>query len=190
MATKVTPVQLLRSAVLKKRPDPALLLAGQPGVNTNPDEPGLFFADSTGAELFKIGPCGVGTSAPNSGATGNPGQLGNTKGEMWLDTSGPTAVLKIWDGSSWQDCFTPVTQVAALKSLEIQGGFDGVAKTFTLLEAGTTTPFQPNPPENVAVFVGGASQLPAKYSVSGNQITFVDVIPLGTEFNAFSAVLV
>lgn len=101
MATNRVPIQLLRSEVLNKRPDPVKLLPGQPAVNTNADQPGLFFADSSGTgQLFKVGPCAVGASAPNAGATGTAGQLGNTLGEMWLDTSGDPA-LKVWDGSQW-----------------------------------------------------------------------------------------
>ena len=106
--TKVTPVQLLRSSIANRRPDPALLLPGQPAVNTAATQPGLFFADSTGATLFKVGPCTVGTVAPNTGATGAPGQLGNTVGELWLDTSStfdsPGPKLKVWDGTQWINC--------------------------------------------------------------------------------------
>jgi hypothetical protein len=108
MATNVTPIQVLRSEVLNKRPDPQKMLPGQPAVNTNTNQPGLFFADNTGSSLFKVGPCAVGATAPNTGATGDPGQLGNTKGELWLDTSStPTApgpTLKVWTGSAWIDC--------------------------------------------------------------------------------------
>jgi hypothetical protein len=106
--TKVTPVQLLRSEVNNKRPDPERLLPGQPAVNINAQQPGLFFADQTGLSLFKVGPCYIGVTAPNDGATGPGGTLGNTLGELWLDTStsptqpGPT--LKVYDGSAWINC--------------------------------------------------------------------------------------
>lgn len=108
MATnKATPVQLLRSEVLLKRPDPTKLLPGQPGVNTNFQEPGLFFADNTGNSLFKVGPCSVGLVAPNTGATGAPGSLGNTVGELWLDLTStfdrPGPALRVWSGTSWID---------------------------------------------------------------------------------------
>lgn len=103
---KVTPIQLLRSIVFNKRPDPTKLLSGQPAVNLNNAQPGLFFADSTGNSLFKVGPCAVGATPPNDGATG-PGS-GNTLGELWLDITptpahpGPT--LKVWDGFQWINC--------------------------------------------------------------------------------------
>ena len=105
--TRATPIQLLRSDVNNKRPDPVKLLPGQPTVNTNATQPGMFFADSTGTSLIKIGPCTVGTVAPNTGATGAPGSLGNTKGELWLDTTStfdrPGPALRVWDGTSWID---------------------------------------------------------------------------------------
>ena len=104
---RVTPVKLLRSEVLNKRPDPAKLLEGQPAVNINATQPGFFFADNTGATLFKVGPCAVGTVAPNTGATGAPGQLGNTLGELWLDTTNtfdrPGPALRVWNGTTWID---------------------------------------------------------------------------------------
>ena len=107
MTTRVTPVQLLRSEVLNKRPDPAKLLPGQGAVNTNSLQPGFFFADDTGNALFKVGPCAVGPVAPNTGATGAAGQLGNTVGELWLDTTStfdsPGPALRVWDGTQWID---------------------------------------------------------------------------------------
>ena len=108
MTTKATPIQILRSEVLNKRPDPARLLSGQPAVNINTTEPGLFFADDTN-KLFKVGPCSIGITAPNTGATGPAGALGNTPGELWLDTTAstldrPGPVLKVWDGTQWINC--------------------------------------------------------------------------------------
>lgn len=109
MANRATPIQLLRSALSGKRPDPAQLLPGQGAVNINPDEPGLYFADSDSGtpQLFKVGPCAVGALAPNTGAVG-PGS-GNTKGELWLDMSAstldrPRPILKVWDGAQWVNC--------------------------------------------------------------------------------------
>jgi len=105
--TKVTPIQLLRSIVFNKRPDPTKLLSGQPAVNINAAQPGLFFRDnSAGGQLFKVGPCAVGATAPNAGATG--AGSGNTQGELWLDTGStpahPGPTLKVWDGTQWINC--------------------------------------------------------------------------------------
>lgn len=105
--TKSTPVQLLRSQAYRQRPDPSLLLSGQPAVNTNEFEPGLFFANSAD-QLFKVGPCAVGASAPNSGAPG-PGPSGNTPGEQWLNTTNPNAPgLLVFDGTAWRG-ITPIS---------------------------------------------------------------------------------
>ena len=102
MATnRVTPVQLLRSEVLNKRPDADKLLPGQGAVNINSQQPGLFFADDSGNTLFKVGPCSVGTGAPNLG-------VNNTPGELWLDTTStfdsPGPKLKVWNGTQWINC--------------------------------------------------------------------------------------
>lgn len=107
--TKVTPIQLLRSEVNNKRPDPAKLLPGQVAVNIAASQPGMFFSDNAG-QLVKIGPCTVGANPPNS-STGWPNppatvSVGNTLGELWLDTSAgtldrPTPLLKVWDGTQW-----------------------------------------------------------------------------------------
>ena len=109
MTTKVTPIQILRSEVNNKRPDPAKLLEGQPTINYAQSQPGMFFADNAGG-LVKVGPCTVGTVPPNN-ATGwpNPPSItGNTLGELWLDTTStfdnPGPTLKVWDGAQWINC--------------------------------------------------------------------------------------
>lgn len=100
----ITPIQILRSSDLSKRPIPNVApfnLPGQPAVNTNADDPGLYFADDSGG-LLKIGPCHVGDDAPNSSFHIN-GLPGNCIGETWLDTSNPAfPVFKVWDGTSWR----------------------------------------------------------------------------------------
>jgi len=98
MAVSATQIQLLRSSVPKDRPDPTQLLAGQPAVNIDAAEPGLFFANSNGL-LTKIGPCFVGIAPPNTDPVGT---TGNSKGELWFDVNDQT--LKIWTGSIWADC--------------------------------------------------------------------------------------
>ena len=101
MATNsATPLQILRSIVKGKRPESARLLPGQPAVNTNLDDPGFFVADSTGSKLIKIGPCTVSTDPPNINAT-PPGELGNSVGELWLDTSGVLPVLRVYTAAGW-----------------------------------------------------------------------------------------
>ena len=106
---QVTPIQVLRSKVLNKRPDPDKMLPGQPAVNINAAQPGLFFADDSSAgQLFKVGPCAVGALPPNDPAIAPIGAPGNTLGELWLDTTStfdrPGPTLRVWDGSDWIDC--------------------------------------------------------------------------------------
>lgn len=100
-----TPIKILRSLIYNKRPSPSGsngLLEGQPALNYNSDQPGLFFKDTEG-ELIKIGPTAVGGIEPNSSSDPEGAGTGtNCLGEMWLDTSavdGPT--LKVWNGSNW-----------------------------------------------------------------------------------------
>jgi len=117
--TNSTPIQLLRSQALHQRPDPGLLLPGQPAVNLNEFEPGLFFADAAG-ELFKVGPCAVGPLAPNTGAV-PPGPAGNTLGEQWLNTTNPNAPgLLVYDGTRWRG----VTSISNTLWVDINGNDD------------------------------------------------------------------
>lgn len=148
--TKVTPIQLLRSKVLNKRPDPTKLLSGQPAVNIAAAQPGLFFADETNTTLFKVGPCAVGNIAPNTGATG-PGS-GNTLGELWLDLGStpahPGPTLKVWDGATWINCLpytyanTIVADTAPTITDHIPGTLwwnSGTGLMYILYYDGTTT---------------------------------------------------
>lgn len=98
MAVSATQIQLLRSSIPNCRPDPAQLLPGQPAVNTDANQPGLFFTNSNGS-LTKIGPCVVSSVAPNTNPAGSPG---NSRGELWFDVEVQT--LKIWTGAAWADC--------------------------------------------------------------------------------------
>ena len=91
-------LQHLRSSTANKRPVPGSMADGQLGVNLEATSPGVFFKDSAG-NLVKVGPVHVGTTAPNVSPAG---QSGNSTGEQWLDTTGGTYNLKIWDGSAWR----------------------------------------------------------------------------------------
>lgn len=94
-------IQILRSTIAKERPFPGSLLEGQPAVNVNASEPGLFFKASDGS-LLKIGPAAV-TSDGAPPNTGGIGEQGNCVGELWLDKSLNPPVLKIYDGAGWID---------------------------------------------------------------------------------------
>jgi len=94
-------IQLLRSNNAQERPFPGNLLDGQPAINTNSQEPGLFFKANDGT-VIKIGPAAITSDGnpPNAGAVGQPG---NTVGELWLDKSLSIPVLKVYDGVQWVD---------------------------------------------------------------------------------------
>jgi hypothetical protein len=94
-------IQLLRSNNAQERPFPGNLLDGQPAVNLNTAEPGLFFKAADGS-LVKFGPAAITSdgSPPNSSPQG---AAGNTVGEMWLDKSLNPPVLRVYDGAAWVD---------------------------------------------------------------------------------------
>jgi microcystin-dependent protein len=73
-------------------------LSGQPTINDDAAQPGLFFKDTNGG-LVKVGPCTVSAVAPNVTPTGFPG---NSRGELWFDVNVQT--LKVWTGAAWIDC--------------------------------------------------------------------------------------
>jgi hypothetical protein len=102
----VTPIQILRKSALGVRPDPTALLQGQPAVNTNAEQPGLFFADSTNTDLIKIGPTSLGEDPP----TPNP-----SLGESWIQPDGADPgipMLWLFDGTSWRGVPLTETYVA------------------------------------------------------------------------------
>lgn len=96
-------VQILsrRSSVLFDRPFPTRLGTGELSLNNNPGDPGLYFADNTASPstgLIKVGPTFIGSTAPNTPASGYSLL---SKGESWLDTSS-TYIHKLFDGTAWQ----------------------------------------------------------------------------------------
>jgi len=97
----VTPIQILRNSGLGNRPDPTTLLQGQPAVNTNVEQPGLFFSDSVGDSLIKIGPAAVGESPPT---------LEPSLGESWVQPNGEgpgVPMLWLFDGTNWRGTALP-----------------------------------------------------------------------------------
>jgi hypothetical protein len=117
----------IRSGTANKRPTTAIA-DGQIALNTNTTSPGLFFKDSTGATIIKIGPVHVGATAPNATPAAG-GSSGNSTGEVWLDNSLTPVGVKIWNGSAWVNA-TPIgsTTVQGLLELatdaETQAGSD------------------------------------------------------------------
>jgi hypothetical protein len=106
----------LRSSTADKRPTTAIA-DGQIALNTNAASPGLFFKDSTGATIIKVGPVHVGTTAPNA-TPASGGSTGNSTGEIWLDTSLTPVGVKIWNGASWTNA-TPIGSTTVQGLLEL-----------------------------------------------------------------------
>ena len=92
-------IQLLRSTNAQERPFPGNLLEGQPAINLNSEEPGLFFKVTDGS-MVKIGPVAITSdgSPPNNDPAG---LAGNCVGELWLDKSLSPPRLKVFDGATW-----------------------------------------------------------------------------------------
>ena len=141
-----TNIQLLRSSVLQKRPDPASLLDGQAAVNIHVTEPGLFFK-ATDGDLFKVGPVAVNVSgnAPNAAPAGT---TGNTIGETWLDGRAAYAnpVMKVFNGTVWAPSsgfavnditgdFT-LTKLLTIRTLDVNGTG---ANSYARMPQGPTT---------------------------------------------------
>ena len=109
----------------------------------------------------------------------------------WPLTAGTAGYQLQSDGAgnlSWS-----IPAVVSMQVLGVLEPFDGAQTVFTLVKAGTTTPFIPVPSTNIVVFLGGVPQLPnSSYSVTASTSTLVFTqAPLtGTTFYAISNVVV
>lgn len=101
--TALVPIQNLRSGTSNKRPTATGLAVGQIAVNYNEDDPAIYLRGHADA-LIKVSPTFVGSTAPNA-TPASGGTSGNSKGEMWLDTSTTPNALKIWNGSTWVESY-------------------------------------------------------------------------------------
>ena len=113
-------IQTRRSSTANDRPFPVRLGAGELALNNNNTSPGLFFADNTASPstgLIKVGPVHIGSTAPNTSASGF---TSSSKGETWLDTAS-TQIFKIYDGSAFQS----VKAVASVSSGQPANPIDG-----------------------------------------------------------------
>jgi hypothetical protein len=118
-----------RSSILGKRPTTANLTAGEIALNTNGNEPGLFFEVNDGS-VVKAGPTAYLPEAP----TTTP-----SRGEMWVDTD--TNALSIGTSSrTWQTVAAPFLSgtggYAVFVAPEFPNSSDSISND------GQTTPFQ------------------------------------------------
>lgn len=88
-----------RSSIPGKRPTSSNLEVGEIGLNTNSNDPGLFFEVNTGS-IVKVGPTSVQSRAPVSSPE---------KGEMWLNTQDGTLNVGVFKDSRalWQSIAAP-----------------------------------------------------------------------------------
>jgi hypothetical protein len=118
----------IRSSTANKRPTTSIT-DGQLAINTNTASPGLFFKDSAGTGIVKVGPVHVGTTAPNATPAAG-GSSGNYTGEQWLDTSVSPAQMKVWNGSAWVGIVADELPVSKLQ--------DGAARQLLQTDAAGT----------------------------------------------------
>jgi hypothetical protein len=148
----------LRSSTANKRPTTSIA-DGQLAINTNTASPGLFFKDSAGTGIVKVGPVHVGTTAPNS-VPASGGSTGNYLGEQWLDTSVSPAQMKVWNGSTWVGIVADELPVSKLQ--------DGSARQLIQTDAaGTGVEWTSSIDLPGTLDVTGASTLDSTLSVAG-----------------------
>lgn len=151
-----TPIQLLRSKAFRQRPDPQYLLEGQPAVNINEFEPGLFFADAA-AQLFKVGPTAVGPTAPNSGISGS--------GAEFLLTGAVTAASVNAGGTAYavNNLLTVLGGTGTPAVLKVTAvSLTGEITSVSVESAGSYTTFPVSP-----VIVTGGAGSAASFNLSG-----------------------
>jgi hypothetical protein len=153
--TNSTPIQLLRSQAFRQRPDPNLLLSGQPAVNINEFEPGLFFADSAN-NLFKVGPTSVGPEPPNAnaGGTGAKFNLVGVVSFAAVDFGGV--------GYAINDVLTVIGGSGSTATLKVTNVDAGVITEVSVTNAGNYIAFPVSP-----VIVTGGSGSGATFNLTG-----------------------
>jgi hypothetical protein len=166
---KSIPIQLLRSKAFRQRPDAAFLLEGQPAVNINEFEPGLFFSDSAN-NLFKVGPTSVGPEAPNSGISGS--------GAQFLLLGAVTAASVEDGGTTYavNDVLTVIGGSGTAATLKVTAVSAGEITSVTLLTAGSYSVFPVSP-----VIVSGGSGSGATFNLIGG-VTSASVSFGGTNY--------
>jgi hypothetical protein len=122
-----TPVVFLlkRSGLASDRPSGTILTPGEPAICFAAVDPGVYFEDSAGS-IRKVGPPHYGTSGPNSTPAGLPG---NSIGELWTDSNGGYAYLKVWTGAAWKKVDSGYADVAGTA---LSGTFASQADTAIL----------------------------------------------------------
>lgn len=170
--TNSTPIQLLRSQAFRQRPNPDLLLSGQPAVNINEFEPGLFFAD-TANNLFKVGPTAVGPEPPNSNAGGSGAEF------SLVGAVSSVSVAPGFGGTGYNvgNVLTVVGGSGTSSTLTVTAVSSGVITSVSVTNAGNYIAFPASP-----VIVSGGTGSGAKFNLIGG-VTAAPVSFGGTGYN-------
>lgn len=106
---------------------------------------------------------------------------------QWPETIG-TAGYQLTNDGAGNLTWAPSASVT-FRVIDVLEPFDGSRLVFSLVTNGTTTPYSPDPVDNIVVFLGGVPQTPnVAYTVFGSTITFTEAPLLGTTFYAISTV--
>jgi hypothetical protein len=116
----------IRSAILEKRPLSTSILDGELAINYHTDSVGVFLRDTSG-KIRKIGPAHVGTLAP---IPINYTDLSD--GELWVDKSTTTPVLRYYDASEDEWVSSSILDSPLGTNEIIVGDPAGAAKTYAL----------------------------------------------------------
>ena len=91
-------------------------------VSNHASDPGVYIR-TTANETLKLGPCHIGSLAPNTldPERPYPEQYNQdlSKGELWLDNSGNINILKLWDGTKWIEAGRSLNDKSDLTSKNI-----------------------------------------------------------------------
>jgi hypothetical protein len=93
-------VQMKRSSVQGRRPADQYLEPGELALNTNQNDPGLFFETNTG-DIAKVGPAYIGQQPPIT-------EVGYGPGEQWFDTGNGTLNLYVPALDQWVPIQSPL----------------------------------------------------------------------------------
>jgi len=109
---------LLRSGNASDRPSGNIFVNGELAINFGAADPGLYFEDSAGG-VIKLGPSAYGNNAPNATPVG---LAGNSRGELWTDSTTSAYYLKVWNGTTWQKIGAAFADNAASATVTIASG--------------------------------------------------------------------
>lgn len=116
----------IRSAIFSKRPLSSDVLDGEIAVNYHTDSVGVFLRDTAG-KIRKVGPAHVSTLPPSPT---NYTELSD--GEMWIDKSGSTPLLKYYDQDVDEWISTGIFDFALDQDYIVVGNTSGAAAPYSL----------------------------------------------------------